>query len=71
MKQHTGSESSSLYEDGHNSRNNIWNEYTDNIQTHITWIQYYKKWRHIYEERESAIVYGILCCFMLFYVVTF
>jgi hypothetical protein len=35
MKQLTGSESNSLDEDGPNSRNNIWNEYKDNIQTHI------------------------------------
>jgi hypothetical protein len=36
MKQHTGSVSGSLNEDGHNSRINIWNKYKDNIQTHMT-----------------------------------
>jgi hypothetical protein len=63
-KQHTGSESRSLYKDGHKNRNNIQNEYKDNIQTQITRIHYCNKRRHIYEECENAILYGILCCFM-------
>jgi hypothetical protein len=41
MKQHTGSVSNSFYEDGRNVRNNIWNEYKDNIQKHIIPIHYF------------------------------
>jgi hypothetical protein len=70
MKQHTGSVSTSLYEDGHNSRNNIRNEYKDNIQTHITRIYYYNTRRHIYEECVGAILWYIIL-FISFYEVTF
>jgi hypothetical protein len=70
MKQNTGSVSSSLYEDGHNSRNNILNVYKDNIQTHTTRIHYYNTRRHIYEECECAVLWYVML-FMSFYVVTF
>jgi hypothetical protein len=60
MKQHTVRVSSSLYEDGHNSRNNMWNVYKDNTQTHITRIYYYNTRQHTYEECECAILWYIM-----------
>jgi hypothetical protein len=70
MKQHTGSVSSGLYEDGHNCGDNILNMYKDNIQTHITQIHYCNTWQHSYEEYEYAVLWYIML-FMSFYVVKF
>jgi hypothetical protein len=62
MKQHTGSVSSSLYEDGHNSRNNILNVYSYKDNMHTSHEYAIIMHNDTFMKNMNVHFYGILCC---------